>query len=545
MVVITCLLPLCLACAGTTMFYGHDYSYVNYDKLSGPAYRCDSFLEPAKSPSNSDQIGDEWPMFCGALNHTGTITTTPVSGPGILWDHGVGGSLQSSPAIMNGYLFVGDSNDFIYCLNATTGAQIWSSNTSWAIWSTPAIVGDRLFACNFGGIVDCLNITTGTQIWNCSANGGASSPAVAYGCVFVSGDGVYCLNATTGIQIWHDFVGYCGVPGPSPAVGNGCVYIGPIENETFCLNASTGAIIWSFATGGEIYSSPTIADGEVLFGCDDGNVYCLNATTGVKAWAYLMNGSVWSTPAVFGDRVIVSSSSNSLNSGGAVYCLKIATGYPIWTYLTGNYVTSSAVVAGSRVFVVDGGDNIYCLNEDTGAWIWNDTLTDAWNPDFWTSSPAVAAGRVYEPSYDGHVYCLPMTFPPSSPLLLTTIANTSQVTLSWHVPASNGGAAITGYNIYRGSSPGDEVLLNTIGNVTSWSDRNITLNQRYYYEVSALNAAGESLKSAEQSATPKTSSNFISGYQLIYSTGLLVIMVSALVITTLKKIHYKAGISSC
>ena len=76
------------------------------------------------------------------------------------------------------------------------------------------------------------------------------------------------------------------------------------------------------------------------------------------------------------------------------------------------------------------------------------------------------------------------------------------VVLTWEAPADDGGSPIVGYKIYRGTSPGDEVLLTTVGNVLTYNDTGVTNGQRYYYRVSALNVVGEGELSAEVSATP-------------------------------------------
>src|SRR5205085_6504957 len=76
----------------------------------------------------------------------------------------------------------------------------------------------------------------------------------------------------------------------------------------------------------------------------------------------------------------------------------------------------------------------------------------------------------------------------------------SVVHLSWSAPA-DGGAAITGYNVYRGTSAGGETMLTGLGNLTSFDDGAVTPGGRYYYRVTAVNTAGEGAQSNEVSAT--------------------------------------------
>ena len=60
--------------------------------------------------------------------------------------------------------------------------------------------------------------------------------------------------------------------------------------------------------------------------------------------------------------------------------------------------------------------------------------------------------------------------------------------LAWNAPA-NGGAAITGYNVYRGTSSGGETLLTQLGNVTAYTDATAVNGTTYFYKVAASTRA--------------------------------------------------------
>ena len=94
--------------------------------------------------------------------------------------------------------------------------------------------------------------------------------------------------------------------------------------------------------------------------------------------------------------------------------------------------------------------------------------------------------------------------PPSPPSNLTATANSSSITLNWDAPSDNGGASITSYKIYRGTSSGGESstpIATVNGNITTYTDSNVTAGTTYYYKVTAVNSAGESAMSNEASAT--------------------------------------------
>src|SRR5437763_3442387 len=92
--------------------------------------------------------------------------------------------------------------------------------------------------------------------------------------------------------------------------------------------------------------------------------------------------------------------------------------------------------------------------------------------------------------------------PPGAPQGLGATAGDATVTLTWSAPNSNGGSPITNYRIYRGTSSNGETLKATIGNVLTYSDTSGTNGVTYYYQVSAVNGAGEGPRSNEASATP-------------------------------------------
>ena len=95
---------------------------------------------------------------------------------------------------------------------------------------------------------------------------------------------------------------------------------------------------------------------------------------------------------------------------------------------------------------------------------------------------------------------------PGLPNGLTASPGNGKVTLSWKAPGSDGGTGISGYEIYRGTSPGGEsgtpVNASLVAG-TSFTVTGLTNGTRYYFTVAAVNKAKlQSAKSGEASATP-------------------------------------------
>jgi len=449
-------------------------------------------LGVANAPDNSDQSGDEWPMFHGALNHTGMVMTSPVNGTSTLWSYTTGGEVLSSPAIAGGRVYVGSSDKNVICLNATTGGYLWNYPTGRWVSSTPAVAGGRVYVGSGDHQVYCFDATDGTKYWNYTTGDSVdSSPAVWGGFVYVGSLDmkIYCLNATTGLSNWTYDTGSI-IP-CSPSVVNGRVYVGTFDTGLFCLNTTTGGVIWSNTTirsGG--YASPTVANGRLYCGAVSGEIYCLNATDGASLWNFTTGGSVSSTLAMFDGRVFT--------GNDKLYCLNATTGASIWNCNVA--VSNSPAVANGCVYM-GVSEWVYAVNISTGEVVWQ------YRPGMQgITSIAIANGRLFVTSYDFKLYCLPMILmsKPNAPRGLQAFPGDGEVLLTWQPPTSNGSAPIVNFRIYQGTAPGAETLRATVGNVSSYLATNLTNGQVYYFNVATMNAAGSSPNATEVSATPAT-----------------------------------------
>jgi fibronectin type 3 domain-containing protein len=94
--------------------------------------------------------------------------------------------------------------------------------------------------------------------------------------------------------------------------------------------------------------------------------------------------------------------------------------------------------------------------------------------------------------------------PPGAPTGLSATAGNGSIRLAWTAPASNGGSAVTGYDVYRGNASGNEALLASGVSGPPFTDGGLVNGTQYFYKVSAVNSAGEGPVSNEASATPAT-----------------------------------------
>ena len=361
-----------------------------------------------------------WPKFHNDLAQTGYSDSLAPDTNDLLWTYDTGSNVQSSPAIVNGILYIGDLYGNFYALDSYTGGEIWAYQTGGAIYSSPAVENGKVYFLSADGYIYALDAFTGILSWKIMIGTGGypwASPAVHNERVFIASNGfAYSLNANDGSLIWSTAIG--GQSNGPIAVANGKVYTGTHNFDNTAptlvvLNEDTGAIIWTYdyylhhsdVVGFINSNGVSVADGdedgnlEVYFGVVTWTGYgpqaiCLDEATGNEVWTQDINGWSTSTPAVHDGKIYIGS------DDGKLYALNAGTGAYIWNYQTEAQVWAAPAVADGKVFVGSLDHKFYALDEDDGSLIWS-YYTGA---SRLIGSPAVACGKVYVGNENGKVY---------------------------------------------------------------------------------------------------------------------------------------------
>jgi hypothetical protein len=76
-----------------------------------------------------DSIAHNWAIYLHEPAHTGYSDTTVPTAAAQLWNYTIDtekSSNPASPAVVDGFVYVGSSDSNICCLNASDGSKIWS-----------------------------------------------------------------------------------------------------------------------------------------------------------------------------------------------------------------------------------------------------------------------------------------------------------------------------------------------------------------------------------------------------------------------------------
>ncbi|OPY52254.1 MAG: cobaltochelatase subunit CobN [Methanosaeta sp. PtaU1.Bin060] len=183
----------------------------------------------------------------------------------------------SSIASSGQRLYFPGGDPALYCVNASSGDLIWKASADAKITATPTLWEDLAITVTEKSIA-AYNASSGIEVWKAGINGTMSSPAVAFGRVYVGSDDgskghLCCFDARNGSSIWA-----VEVNGPiqsSPLVVDGKVYFGTnIDAGMFCaINALNGSMVWTYPANEYMMSSASASDGIVFMGADDGRLH--------------------------------------------------------------------------------------------------------------------------------------------------------------------------------------------------------------------------------------------------------------------------------
>ena len=224
----------------------------------------------------------------------------------LLWSFETLGDAQSTPTYADGkfyftsYGYGADKQGHAWCVDAVTGEQVWYFNTSQNFCGSPSYKDGVLYLAtyNFYGIGDlfALDATNGSIIWQQDILRTDSTPALAYGNVYICGGcqgfsnvQTYCFNASTGELVWEtpSLTGEEGGIGGwtcSVAVADGLAYVGTEGegyfgyNDLYALDAFTGEVVWHAPYAG---STPALSDGMLFSIGGDQKVYAFKDNSSV------------------------------------------------------------------------------------------------------------------------------------------------------------------------------------------------------------------------------------------------------------------------
>ncbi len=405
--------------------------------------------------------------------------------------------LQGGPDV-----FAGSLDQYSFALDASLGSVL----AGWPFFSADSVFSTAATADLYGDGQQELVV------------GGASSEGLAMGQAYSRGGHVRVIGPQGTLMYDYDTTqevdsspavgGFLAGGAVGVAVGTGSYYKGASDTDTLKAFTSRLVPVWSDTLDGLTSSSPALADVE-----GNGQLEVVEGTdTGTSGSLWVLDGAtgspIWHTGLV--GRVIGSVVAADL-TGAGYQDLLVPTihGVEVLDGRTG----AEVAVLGSDM----GFQNSPLVTDDPNGTIGvtiagydgaNEGVIEHYEIPGSDGALAVGPGAWpmfhHDPGLSGASTVLPATGT-VTPTGLTAQGGTAQVSLSWTAPPTAQGVAPTGYNLYEGTRPAQMPATPVNGATpvtgTSYTVTGLAVGAKYYFEVTAVNPAGEGAPSNLASAT--------------------------------------------
>jgi outer membrane protein assembly factor BamB len=315
------------------------------------------------------------------------------------------GIVRSRPALLGGLVYFASDDGYLYAVKAQAGTQAWRTDigdylprdgrkigTSTdpagfdSLQSSPVVGNGQIYIGSLDGKIYALAADTGKISWTFKTGQKVrATPTLADGVLYIGSwdKSMYALNALTGQVRWKTLPIGSGEVQTTALVANGLVYTASRKASVVALDAQTGEKKWEYDYGPNMWveSSPQLVGNIIYIGSSGSKVVLgLDSQTGKPVTFFFSKAFHWSTPAIAGDTLYIGGESfKTEENKGGLFALKLVEGkisdpeYEYW------------------LFPVPG----------------RETLENNWSGV--ASSPVVQSGIVYFGGLDGALYALRTT----------------------------------------------------------------------------------------------------------------------------------------
>jgi len=283
-------------------------------------------------------------------NDQGIRTQSIVNTAQLIWKFKTGDDVGTTPVVMNGIVYFGSDDGYLYAVDALNGKSKWYLQTGSVVRTSPTVVEGIVYFGSDDGHLHAVDALSGKLRWS--------------------------------FQTGSKFI-------TNPIVDNKTVYIGTVASVVFtqdylyAIDSISGKLKWKFepkfrmkGEGTGITTTPAVADGIVYFGCNNSYFFALDTLSGRLIWRLktkdinyrnsfptVVNGIIYGGYEVYGGP-------GPYDYYGNFYAIDALSGNAKWSLNTGGVVETSPVVVDGVVYF-SNGNRIWAVNTDNGNLIWH------------------------------------------------------------------------------------------------------------------------------------------------------------------------------
>ncbi|MFC1779000.1 PQQ-binding-like beta-propeller repeat protein [Thermodesulfobacteriota bacterium] len=312
-------------------------------------YATDGYVDANLIAGDEKLYVASWDGSLRAMNKAGEV----------LWVKDLGDTLDATPVLSEGQLFIQTWSREVYALDAATGAVRWRfdyspspaddhrqagllvvkdlvlvpawNGTLFALdaksgerrWSfpggqplraQPAYDGKNLYLASGDGTLSALNLDGVLQWQQILAAPLLRAPVVLpQGIAVVSREGLVVAYDPLGQLLWQqdlDEICYYGAPVSS----EGALFVATAGNGLWKLDAKTGEVVWRVELAGPSYATPLIDNGRIFIGDNSGALHVFGADSGQLVTQYKLDREIQGRPLVWSDLLLIGSRDHKVHA---------------------------------------------------------------------------------------------------------------------------------------------------------------------------------------------------------------------------------------
>ena len=318
-----------------------------------------------------------------------------------------------------------DKVDSVFCLNATTGDEIWHysypcgpGSTCFGPRATPTVDGNAVYTVSLEGHLFCLDAKSGTVKWEKNLisdlhakniGWGFSGSAVTDGNLLLVNAGLYgaALDKATGTPVWSspaDSMGGYSTPVVFTCDGKACLAVFG-QKAVYAVDLKSGKEMWSYKweTGFDVNAADPIVVKDRMFissGYDRGCTLLEFTAASVKAaWENKSMRSHFNSCVVLNGFLY---GIDGNNGKGDLVCLDFATGQERWRSKIG---FGSVTAADGKLIVLNEAGDLFVAQAVPEGYKELASAKGVLPRTCWTV-PVLANGRLYCRNEKGDLVCL-------------------------------------------------------------------------------------------------------------------------------------------
>ncbi|MCK4509018.1 MAG: PQQ-binding-like beta-propeller repeat protein [Desulfuromonadales bacterium] len=221
---------------------------------------------------------------------------------------------QAGLLVIDDLVLVPAWNGTLFALDAMTGERRWSFSGGQPLRAQPVYDGKNIYLGSGDGTLSALGVD-GSLRWQKSLEAPLlRAPAILpQGVAVVSREGQVVAYDQNGQKLWQrelEEICYYG----APLYYEGALFVATAGNGLWKLDAATGDVVWRVELAGPSYATPLIDNGRIFIGDNSGALRVFGTDSGQLVTQYKLDREIQGRPLIWSELLLVGSRDHKVHA---------------------------------------------------------------------------------------------------------------------------------------------------------------------------------------------------------------------------------------